>query len=663
MSVTRTMVCRYFIGASPRSEHLRGSGGFDVHLVARGDVLAGDHLIVALPGAYHRIDARLGVDHHLEEGGTRERQELADHPWYVRLVLEARGVGEPVGLRRLDEVFFVQRAIARRQPAFEEQLLPLLNHAVAEIVEHHDLHRQAVGARRLELADVHANAGVAVNVYNQALRTGDLRADGRREAKAHGAHAAGGEPQARRAEVAVLRGPHLVLADAGGDDRLAARQAVELLEHVVRLDERARPIVIHGVGALKLGDVRGPGAEVAPEPRAAPVRSERLERLAHQAHVTPLYALDLVDLGAVDVEVHDAARIAREFLRHPRHPVVEARTDRDQEVTVLDRVVGKRRAVHAEHAQRQGVGGVERTDAHQGRHHRDAEGGGELSERAGGVAVHDAASGIDERLLGLAEHREEAHRRLLLERGYGQLVHPTAVARNRQDTRPLEDLFRVLNVFGNVHDHGAGTPRTGDLEGRTDRCFELGRIRHEEDMLRDGAHDRWHRGFLEGVGSDGWPGDLARNDDNRHRIRHAVAHWRNSIGRAGTRGDEAHPHPPAGPGIAGRHEPRALLVRRNYEGDLGGAAARALLVVEEDRVVGRQDRPAAIAEDGGDPLVSEHLHDHARTAHPDTGERMSRRSWLDHRIVHRGVVSGSRGGVKIERPNQPSSSASAVHTG
>ena len=33
--------------------------------------------------------------------------------------------------------------------------------------------------------------------------------------------------------------------------------------------------------------------------------------------------------------------------------VVEARADRDQEVAVLDRVVGVRGAVHAEHAQRQ----------------------------------------------------------------------------------------------------------------------------------------------------------------------------------------------------------------------------------------------------------------------------------------------------------------------
>src|ERR1700689_3588136 len=52
---------------SAKLEHLRGAGRLDGHLGARGDVLAGDHLIVALTGANHRIDARIAVDHHLQE--------------------------------------------------------------------------------------------------------------------------------------------------------------------------------------------------------------------------------------------------------------------------------------------------------------------------------------------------------------------------------------------------------------------------------------------------------------------------------------------------------------------------------------------------------------------------------------------------------------------
>ena len=84
----------------------------------------------------------------------------------------------------------------------------------------------------------------------------ELRADGGRQAETHGAHAARGEPQARMAEVAVLRGPHLVLADAGGDDGLALRDAVDLFDDVVRLDLLAGAVVIHRVLALELREIR-----------------------------------------------------------------------------------------------------------------------------------------------------------------------------------------------------------------------------------------------------------------------------------------------------------------------------------------------------------------------------------------------------------------------
>src|SRR5207237_8997952 len=139
--------------ASSTSEHLRGSGWLDVDLVARGNEIAGDHILVSLPRSDHRVDASVGIDHDLEECGSRESEELADDARHVLLALEARRVAKAVGLGRLDEVFLMQRAVARREPSLEEQLLPLLDHPVAEVVEHHHLDRQVVGGRRLKLAD------------------------------------------------------------------------------------------------------------------------------------------------------------------------------------------------------------------------------------------------------------------------------------------------------------------------------------------------------------------------------------------------------------------------------------------------------------------------------------------------------------------------------
>src|SRR5579863_10300551 len=105
------------------SEHLRWARCLDVHLVARRNELAGDHLGVALPRSHHGVDTGVRVDHHLEECRALEREELGDHPRHVLLVLETRGVAEAIRLRRLDEVLLVQRAVTRRQATLEEQLL------------------------------------------------------------------------------------------------------------------------------------------------------------------------------------------------------------------------------------------------------------------------------------------------------------------------------------------------------------------------------------------------------------------------------------------------------------------------------------------------------------------------------------------------------------
>ena len=61
----------------------------------------------------------------------------------------------------------------------------------------------------------------------QTVRSGsaDLGAHGRRHREAHRAEAAGVEPGVRVLVLDELRGPHLVLADAGDVDRLRARRS------------------------------------------------------------------------------------------------------------------------------------------------------------------------------------------------------------------------------------------------------------------------------------------------------------------------------------------------------------------------------------------------------------------------------------------------------
>ena len=66
-----------------------------------------------------------------------------------------------------------------------------------------------------------------------------LRADGGGQAIAHRAEPARGQPLVRREEVEVLRRPHLVLADLGGDDRIAVLgQLIQPLNRELRHDRR-----------------------------------------------------------------------------------------------------------------------------------------------------------------------------------------------------------------------------------------------------------------------------------------------------------------------------------------------------------------------------------------------------------------------------------------
>jgi hypothetical protein len=156
-----------------------------------------------------------------------------------------------------------------------------------------------------------------------------------------------------------------VLADAGRDHGFAARETVDLLNHVVRLDQLAAPVVIHRVTALQLGDVRMPRRPVTPEARTLALQAQLCERRPQQSHMTPLHALDLVDLRSVNVHVRDALRVARELGRHARDAIVEAGAEAEQEIAVVDGIVGERRAVHAEHVQRERLGRIVRADAHQ----------------------------------------------------------------------------------------------------------------------------------------------------------------------------------------------------------------------------------------------------------------------------------------------------------
>src|SRR5881409_157010 len=114
-------------------------------LFAALDPLPGDHVLVAHAGRDHRVDVRRLVDHHLEEGGAGEADELFE------VLRDVGDLGHPpreleaVGLDRLHEILLMERLVRARVAVRVEEMLPLADHAVAQVVQEQHLHRDVVG--------------------------------------------------------------------------------------------------------------------------------------------------------------------------------------------------------------------------------------------------------------------------------------------------------------------------------------------------------------------------------------------------------------------------------------------------------------------------------------------------------------------------------------
>ena len=307
----------------------------------------------------------------------------------------------------------------------------------------------------------------------------------------------------------------------------------------------------------------------------------------------------------------------------PATPVVEAGADGDQEIAVFDGVICRRHAVHTQHMQRERMFRVAGAERHQRRRDRDAVFIGKTPHCLAGVGVDDASAGINQRPFRFGKHRVKALAGLVRQAVLGDGGQPPPVAVQRQGAFSLERPLPVLYVLRDIDDHRARPPGTGEFEGAADRRLELLGIGDEENVFGDGAHDGGNRRFLEGVGADGGRRDLSADDDQRDRIRHAVADRRDGIGCAGPGRHHDDADPPTRPGVTGRHESGALLIGGDDE-----AHSRSIfflltvVVVAEHGVVNRQYRAAAIAEDRIDAFVREHLDYSFRTAHGLPGERV-----------------------------------------
>ena len=180
----------------------------------------------------HGVDVLVGFDVEIDDDRAVVVEHVVDGLGDVVFVVAA-DAADAEGFGQGGEVGVLHRGLA--VAALVEEVLPLLDHALEVVVEDGDFHGDVVLGDGGQFAHGHEEAGVAVDVDDDFAGAAELCADGGGQAVAHGAQAAAGDHLAGTAPAVELGGPHLVLADAGGDDRFAVGLAVDFLDHVLRL--------------------------------------------------------------------------------------------------------------------------------------------------------------------------------------------------------------------------------------------------------------------------------------------------------------------------------------------------------------------------------------------------------------------------------------------
>ena len=151
--------------------------------------------------------------------------------------------------------------------------------------------------------------------------------------------------------VKILRGPHLVLPYSGGDYGVTASNVVDRLDDSVGLDQLTFPVVVQGISFLQGRYLAVPFTEVRRNSMPLSILVNGLQVLLKDTNVGPVDCLYLANFRRINIKLGYFPGFRRKFLRHTRNTVVKTRSDGNQEIAVINRVVGTRQAVHAQHMQ------------------------------------------------------------------------------------------------------------------------------------------------------------------------------------------------------------------------------------------------------------------------------------------------------------------------
>ena len=147
--------------------------------------------------------------------------------------------------------------------------------------------------------------------------------------------------------------------------------------------------------------------------------------------------------------------------------------------------------------------------------------------------MDDAAAGVDHGTFGVPHHLGGAADLA------GVAVGIDLVAGQMDLVDGLVVRVGLEDVLGDVDQHRAGTAAGGKVERLVDDLGQFADVLDEEVVLGAGACDAEGVGFLEGVATDEFAGDLAGDGDYRDGVHQGVDEPGNEVGRTRAGGGAA----------------------------------------------------------------------------------------------------------------------------
>ena len=341
-----------------------------------------------------------------------------------------------------------------------------------------DLDRDPLDRRRDELLGRHLEAPVAVDRPHRAVGTADLGADGGRDREAHRAEAARVDPRVRLVELPVLRRPHLVLADAGGEDRaLAAPRRGASPGRTAASAPRPARSARRSAGTARASPRCGSSTPTCRPASAPPASRSRIALMI--SSVTYLQSPTIGTSGRRTLPCSAGSMstwmILASGAKLSTRPVMRSSKRAPRAISRSLRCsVGDRRgvAVHARHAEAQRVVVGERAARHQRGDDVDVGQLGELAHLLGGAGLEDAAADVEHRALGLQDQpgRLLDHPRVALGRSAGS---PGSDAMTSSSVGQYHSIAFCSTSLGTSTSTGPGPPGRGEVERLADRQREV----------------------------------------------------------------------------------------------------------------------------------------------------------------------------------------------